>query len=556
MAAEQAQYPKEYAALLEYLATSGYEPRGSRRGTWWSITPCPNHPNGTVTVWTAFNGKMRCNDIENHCDHQTLINSLGLQRFFPAMDAERLPPAKVKKPKKSKPPRARDLLADTLKTYRKWLYLADDAPVLVTAATVVANNAEGDPLWLLLVGPPSSGKTEALQGIAGLPYVHGAATVTPASLLSGTSPKERAKDATGGLLRQVGAYGILLCKDFTSVLSQNKDTAAEALAALREIYDGNWDRPVGSAGGQVLKWQGKCGLIGGVTPSIDRFGQVVGALGDRYILLRLPDVSPEDQARAALAQGSDQRRMRAELAEAMTRLINGADLDKVGRPLESGEIDRLTALATFTARARTAVERNGYTGEIQVLPQPEGPARIVGQFRRLMGGLEAIGVDEGTRWAVLSRVAVDCVPRIRTQTMRALLKSPVPMGTGEAAKALGVDWKTAGRHLEDLRLLDLASMDVQESSGFDGKPKYLWAATSWLRERCPLEEKYPTPRMGIGNRKDDQGNETALPAPPYSSSNGATSKDGTPPAPTCPDCGGPRWAVSGECRRGCAGVSR
>lgn len=156
------------------------------------------------------------------------------------------------------------------------------------------------------------------------------------------------------------------------------------------MYDGSWDRPVGAGGGRVLSWSGKCGLIGGVTPSIDRFAQVVGALGDRYILLRLPDADPESMARSALEQGGNQRQMRAELGAAMAGLITGADVSKVSRPLSDDERRRLIDLAT-SARARTAVERDGYTREVVVMPQPEGTGRIVGQFRRLFGGLEAIG---------------------------------------------------------------------------------------------------------------------------------------------------------------------
>ena len=67
---------------------------------------------------------------------------------------------------------------------------------------------------------------------------------------------------------------MLLIKDFTSVLAQNKDARAEAMAALREVYDGDWHRPVGTDGGKVLTWRGKCGLIGGVTPALDQYGQV------------------------------------------------------------------------------------------------------------------------------------------------------------------------------------------------------------------------------------------------------------------------------------------
>lgn len=417
------------------------------------------------------------------------------------------PASKPKEP--AAPPPTPVPLDQALKVFKSWLHLDDDAPVLAVAATVVANNAEGDPAWLLLVGPPSSGKTETLQATAGLPYVHPVATVTESALLSGVSKRDRAKDATGGLLRQVGDYGIILCKDFTSVLSQNKDVSAAALAALREVYDGSWARPVGADGGRILSWSGKCGLIGGVTPTIDRYAQVVGALGDRYILLRFPDVDPAAMARSALAQGGNQRQMRAELAEAMTGLIAGADLSKVTRPLAEDEVQRLVNLATFTARARTAVERDGYSREVTVLPQPEGTGRLVGQFRRLLGGLEAIGCDPATAWDVLYRVALDCIPRLRMRVLETLMRAreyTVGLGgdhpleeltTGRVANVVGVDWRTANRHLEDLRLLDLAWREIEEKENGE-KPTYWHQASHWLRQHWPKgpDEKYYYARTG------------------------------------------------------------
>ena len=47
------------------------------------------------------------------------------------------------------------------------------------------------------------------------------------ALLSGDARKrERAKDATGGLLRKIGDRGLLVIKDVTSILSMNRDTRA------------------------------------------------------------------------------------------------------------------------------------------------------------------------------------------------------------------------------------------------------------------------------------------------------------------------------------------
>ena len=53
-------------------------------------------------------------------------------------------------------------------------------------------------------GPRPARKTETLSACSSLPYMVSAATITEAALLSGTSKRERAADATGGLLRQLG----------------------------------------------------------------------------------------------------------------------------------------------------------------------------------------------------------------------------------------------------------------------------------------------------------------------------------------------------------------
>ncbi len=386
-------------------------------------------------------------------------------------------------------------LADALAVFGRWLHLDDEAPVLAVAAAMVANLADGDPVWLLVVGPPSGGKTEILQACAPLPFVIGAATISEAALLSGTSKRERASDATGGLLRQVGAFGILLAKDFTSVLSQNKDTAKQAMAALREIYDGRWDRPVGTDGGRVLTWEGKCGLVGGVTPSYDRYSAVISALGDRFMLLRLPDVNAKAQALSALDNSEHEKQMRTELATAMTGLIAGADLAEVHHPLSDPERDHLIRLATFAARARTGVERDGYSGELQVLPQVEGPARLVKAIRRLYGALGAIGADDETRWAVVVRVALDCAPAIRVPLMRELLKADGPLRTSELAAAVGMVTKTAHRQLDDLALLGIAERSKGHSA--DNAPD-LWQAATWLADfwpRPPLVGQRNTPQQ-------------------------------------------------------------
>jgi hypothetical protein len=114
-----------------------------------------------------------------------------------------------------------------------------------------------------------------------------AATITPAGLLSGTPKKQQVKGAKGGLLQQIGDFGIIVLKDFGSVWSMRADNKAETLAALREVFDGSWTRHLGTDGGKTLSWQGKVGLIFGATGVIDAHYSVIGAMGDRFLLSRL-----------------------------------------------------------------------------------------------------------------------------------------------------------------------------------------------------------------------------------------------------------------------------
>jgi hypothetical protein len=354
-----------------------------------------------------------------------------------------------------RPPPAAAPLTECIDTYRRWLHLDSADQVIAALGAVAANLLPGDPLWMLFVGAPGSGKTETAAPLGALHYVHLAATVTEAALLSGVAKKEHEAGATGGLLRQIGPFGILLAKDFTSVLSMNRDTRAAVLAALREVYDGAWHRPVGTGGGRVLSWEGKCGLIGCVTPSIDRHHAVMGALGERFVLYRIHVTDPKAQARRRIANRGKERQMRDELGGAAQAVLTGIDSDTAPRAVDGVEVDRLVELSTFVVQARTAVERDGYQREVEVLPEPEAPGRLVGALGAFLAGIEAVGADTTTAWRIVTKAAHDCIPHLRRLLLQALDDGPAPAST--LVTATGAPKATVDRTLEDLCLLHLVA---------------------------------------------------------------------------------------------------
>jgi hypothetical protein len=382
-------------------------------------------------------------------------------------------------------------LEQALATFRRWLHLPDVDPLLAIAATAVANrSADASPVWLLVIGPPSAGKTEQIGGLVNLPEAVLAATVTESALLSGTSLKERAANATGGLLRQIGDRGLIVMKDFTSVLAQNRDARAAALGALREVYDGSWSRPVGSDGGRLLTWRGKVGVVAGCTNAYDRHHAVISQLGDRFLIVRLavdedPDAAALSIGLAALAHSDDEHReraMRAELAAAICGLVAGADRSRAHRILDGPERRELVRLARYAGISRTPVDRDPYTGDLRAMPAPEGPGRLTIALKQVLGGLEALGADSTTCWRVVRRLAVDTPPALRSRVLRVMATAREPLRTAVVAERAGLVAKTTARELDELALIDLVS---RSKAGTANNSPDLWAPTNQLKTLWP-----------------------------------------------------------------------
>jgi hypothetical protein len=369
-------------------------------------------------------------------------------------------------------------LAVTVATFQRWLYLPHPGSLVIALATVAANRMSGDPVWLALVGPPGGGKTEILQALDGLDEVHHIATLTEAALLSGTPKRDKTNDATGGLLRELGAYGIIVCKDFTSVLAMNRDSRGQVLAALREVFDGAWTRRVGTDGGRMLHWSGKAGFLAGCTPTIDRHHGVMSAMGERLVFYRLPSEDQDELAMRTLDHVGSEMPMRAELRQAVVDLFANLTLPAETPTVALDDRQRLVLLAGLTARARSAVERDSYSREIDLIPDPEAPTRLVGALARLLTSLRVIGADEATAWRLVTKVAIDTVPALRMDVLRYLAESDERQTTSTIALACGYPSSTARRAAEEL-----AAHGVLErhKPGRDDE----WTLTAWTRARWP-----------------------------------------------------------------------
>src|SRR5262249_12869698 len=237
--------------------------------------------------------------------------------------------------------------------------------------------------------------------------------------LSGTPSGQRAKAARGGLLREVGDFGIIVAKDFGSVLSMRPDAKAEVLGALREVYDGEYTRRVGTEGGRQLSWKGKVGFVFGCTPVIDSHHSVIGAMGERFLLGRL---APEDDQflHALKHAGTKPAIMRKQLAESVGKRF--AEPLREPTPLSEEEARDINKVVSLVVALRGPIERDRVSREIENIYGKEGTGRLGLTLERLLGGLTAIGVERSTALDVIKRVALDSVPPIRRAAYECVAK--------------------------------------------------------------------------------------------------------------------------------------
>ena len=350
------------------------------------------------------------------------------------------------------------LLGDVHDAYRQWLGDDYDLGALnVVLSAAAAEKLSGDPPWVLVVGGSGAAKTESVVPLAGA-GAHVISTINgEAALLSGTPAKSRAKNASGGLLRKIGGSGVLVIKDFTSILSMNRDTRALVLAALREIYDGHWARNVGTDGGFTLTWRGRIVVIGAVTTAWDSAYQVVSTLGDRFVLVRLRTGDHRRAAgRQAMANVGGEVQMRARLAEVTGKLLAGAAAHVTAEPepgLTDAEMGSLLGLADLVTRARTPVERD-YQGNPAFAHALEMPTRFAKQLVQIARGGLLLGLDRDTAMRVAARCCHDTMPPLRRVVLADVAANPDSF-TPDVADRVQIPKTTVDRTLQELQLLGL-----------------------------------------------------------------------------------------------------
>lgn len=274
-------------------------------------------------------------------------------------------------------------------------------------------------------------------------------------------------------------------------MSADRNVRGMVLAALREIYDGRWERNVGSDGGQTLTWVGRIAVVGAVTTAWDTAHSVLATMGDRFVLIRIDSkVGRAVSGKQAICNTGSEVQMREELAAAVGGVIAGICTDEVS--LEESEIDRLLAAADIVTMARTGIERD-YQGNVIDAHAPEMPTRFAKQLAQIVRGGVAIGMTRERAMELAIRCARDSIPPLRLEILLDVALNP-DTNPNWVRKRIDKPWMTVRREMDALHMLGLlrCNEEAREAEKEGEKDKTVWQYN--LAAAQPCSHRLPTSR--------------------------------------------------------------
>ena len=368
---------------------------------------------------------------------------------------------------------------DVMKTIRKYLYVKDEGPILVTIAVALSNKLAGDPVWLLLIAPPGGSKSEIIRAFSANgkinDFVHPISTLTPSTFVSGLPENE-------DLLPRIDGK-IITLKDFTTILTKQPDARNEILGQLREIYDGHFSKETGSGVGTKY-YDSKITVIAGVTPVIDNFAGVQSLLGERFLRIRThedEDIDANQALRESMAMAAYngeglEEEMRINISNRVLSLYKDFSPDKIPT-IAKNLAFFIVDCAEISSVLRTGVDRD-ITHNIKSVPEPEFSTRLSKQYKKIAMVIAWMLGKQKVDFQSISyvyRIALDTIEKKRILILKSL--NWTGLTTKEISDLTLLPSNTVREVLEDLWILGICSryQEADEQGNIPQKSPYVWA---------------------------------------------------------------------------------
>jgi hypothetical protein len=324
-------------------------------------------------------------------------------------------------------------------------------------------------LWLMVIGVPSSAKTDLVNMLRKANNSYFVDTLTQNPFASGYVPKKGQK--AYDLLNEVPGK-CLIIKDFTTIFSLNHDTVKKLLGELVSIYDGYYKKFSPTRG--LKEYETVFSHIGCITPSaINKHYNYMNIIGPRFFFYRLPQIDPKK-----INQGFDiawQSNRKKKLEEISNKVCTY--LEQIEKPLDEtppqihfstpGIKKAIEQLAYFTSKSRGTVFsqqqdfKDSQGNQISYFDvrdcQIEEPWRAFNQLKGLATSLAVINQSDKVTWEeirILEKIVLSSMPTLRAEVIEVFRKTK-QLTSKELSQAIQKSQRTCQRVLKELEYLEI-----------------------------------------------------------------------------------------------------
>lgn len=360
-------------------------------------------------------------------------------------------------------------LSDIKTAFGKYFVIKDKYAIDIILATIIGNQViDRDPLWLMMIGASSGGKTTLLAPCYTIPHVHFLDDLTEKTLLSGY--KIKGKEAS--FLKKVGS-GMLCFSDFTSILAKNPVSRGEILTQLKLVYDGKLTKETGTGS---ISWTGKIGAICASTPDVYTYLENSRSMGERFLYYWLEQPSNQEimdkQAEHKLSARSITEELQILYKEYFESVEDYQNKNEIELRMEKKYRDRVQAAAVFCVNGKATIRTDFKTGQPNAIPNISGVGRDNKIFDTLLHSLQVMACyehDDPKREvddemvAIVEKCAYSSINRERRKILEILVDNMGPMTTSQigASEGLGLERDMVMQYLAPLHSVGLIKKIAQ-----------------------------------------------------------------------------------------------
>jgi len=326
--------------------------------------------------------------------------------------------------------------------------------ILATAVSIELDY----PVWIMIIAPPSTGKTEMLNILKADKYFHSITCLTNKFFFSGD---ERSQG--GYMNRIVKNKGLLAFPDFTTVTSLEHRKRKEIFNHLRIIHDGRAGLGSGIDTGDINYWEGKVAVVACVTESINKIKDTENDLGDRFIYYN-------NKFWRKTKSFHFQRNLtgRKKVQKIVKKFLDQRRKKLTSINISSTQKEFLIDVCKFISHARTPVIRNGYSREIIEVHQPEGIHRLLNAIEGLFKCLLCVNGDESRSRRIIRQVAFASIPASRYQVISIFVSSrKESLYLDDITKRIPVSVTKTRRDVEDLVAIKVLHCDKHKDANLN-----------------------------------------------------------------------------------------